>query len=268
MKIEIIAEIGWNFLGDVDLAKSMIESAKKSGATIAKFQFWDPTTLKPGLWDSDGRKKIYEKAALNEMKIKNLNQICEVNKIEPLYSAFTTKGAELLHNLGHKKIKIPSHEIANKDLIKFSSKHFEFIFLSTGASLKKEVVEANEILKNSNAKYNLMHCVSSYPCNIDMINLPRINWLKTLHPNVGFSDHTRNVHAPSIALSLGANVIEKHFTSDNSLEGRDNKFALNPRDFQTMCNLLNETLVMLADHGLDFQESEKDIVENYRGRWG
>ena len=65
-KIEIIAEIGWNFLGNLNLAEKMIISAKESGASIAKFQYWNPSTLKSGSWDSDGRREIYNKAALDE----------------------------------------------------------------------------------------------------------------------------------------------------------------------------------------------------------
>lgn len=267
-KIEIIAEIGWNFLGEITLAEKMIKAAKTSGASIAKFQFWDPNTLKAGAWDTDGRREIYNKSALNIEKIQKLDEICSANNINSLYSVFTLKGAKLIQSIGHKKIKIPSHEIANKDLISYCSKNFEFVYLSTGASVKEEVIHANDILKKGNAGYNLMHCVSSYPCNIDIINLPRINWLKSFHTNVGFSDHTKNVHAPSIAIALGVNVIEKHFTLNNELPGRDNKFALNPDEFKDMCKLISDTDKMLIDQGKDFQHSEKDIKNNYRGRWG
>ena len=70
-----------------------------------------------------------------------------------------------------------------------------------------------------------MHCVSSYPCPSEKINLPRMNWLKKLHYQVGLSDHTDSIIVPSISVALGAAVIEKHFTTDNSLPGRDNKFT-------------------------------------------
>ena len=69
MNTKIIAEIGWNHMGDESLAESMIESASKSGATVAKFQYWDPKYLKSGEWDTDGRREIYNKAALTEQKI-------------------------------------------------------------------------------------------------------------------------------------------------------------------------------------------------------
>ena len=267
-KLEIIAEIGWNFLGDMDLAEKMIIAAKSSGAHVAKFQYWNPKTLKQGPWDLDGRREIYNNAALNEEKIIKIDKICNKYKINSVFSAFTANGANLLNAIGQKNIKIPSHEIANIELIEFASKNFEFVYLSTGASTEEEVLQANKILQSGSAKYSLMHCVSSYPCNIDTINLPRISWLKKMHSNVGFSDHTKNLYTPSIAVALGATVIEKHFTSNNDLPGRDNKFALDPDDFKIMCQNLSETSDMLSYHGNNFQESEKDIIENYRGRWG
>ena len=81
---EIIAEIGWNFMGDMELAEQMIKAAKAAGADIAKFQYWNPETLKAGAWDNDGRREIYNKAALNESKIKQLNSLCQKHDIDCL----------------------------------------------------------------------------------------------------------------------------------------------------------------------------------------
>ena len=266
--IKIIAEIGWNFLGDMSLANKMISDAKKSGADVAKFQFWSPLTLKAGSWDTDGRREIYNKAALSIEKIENIKSMCRIEGIESLFSVFTLNEAEILKSLNENTIKIPSHEIANEELIKYASMNFNYVYLSTGASTKKETERSSEILKNGNAGYNLMHCVSSYPCSNDKSNLPRINWLKTLHSEVGLSDHSQSTISPSLAVSLGATVIEKHFTSDNDLEGRDNKFALNPDAFSKMVLFVREAEELLVDRGLNFQDSEKDTIENYRGRWG
>lgn len=267
-RIKIIAEIGWNFLGDIDLAKKMIVDAKNAGANIAKFQYWDPATLKKGSWDEDGRRQIYEKAALDERKINILKKICDEEEINSLFSVFTLKSAEKLKLVGEKNIKIPSHEINNKELIKFAGDNFDFVFLSTGASIEKEVIDATKILKSSKSEFNLMHCVSSYPCELSSSNLPRINWLKLLHDKVGLSDHTQSTLPPALAVSMGATVIEKHFTSNNNLDGRDNKFALNPENFKKMVNLINETEKCLNYLGNNYLDSESDTVENYRGRWG
>ena len=112
-----------------------------------------------------------------------------------------------------------------------------------------------------------MHCVSSYPCPSDKINLPRMSWLKKLHYKVGLSDHTNSTIVPSISVALGAMVIEKHFTTDNSLPGRDNKFALNPKKFKKMVQNIREAEKTLISKGNNFQTSEKDIIKRYRGRW-
>ena len=79
-----------------------------------------------------------------------------------------------------------------------------------------------------------MHCVSAYPCDDDRINLNRINWLKGLNKRVGFSDHSQSTVVPALAIPLGIEVIEKHFTTDHNLPGRDNKFALLPNDFKNL----------------------------------
>ncbi len=266
--MKIIAEIGWNFLGDMQLAFKMISEAKLSGANVAKFQYWDPKDLSSGPWDRDGRREIYEKAALDEKKIKDLDYYCRKNNIESLFSVFTLKAAKVLNHLDFKNIKIPSHEIANYKLIKYVSKNFYNVYVSTGASYENEILKVVDILKDGTANYVLMHCVSSYPCEEENINLPRLKWLKSLHSEIGFSDHTKSTLTPSIAQSMGANVIEKHFTIDNSLPGRDNKFALNPKQFYEMTENIARTKLMLKSQGNDAQEREKDIIDNYRGRWG
>ena len=112
-----------------------------------------------------------------------------------------------------------------------------------------------------------MHCVSSYPCNAARINLQRINWLKTLNNSVGLSDHTQSSLVPALAVSYGVDVIEKHFTTDNSLPGRDNEFALESESFSLMVKNINEAIQANLEHGLDYQDIESDTVENYRGRW-
>ena len=112
-----------------------------------------------------------------------------------------------------------------------------------------------------------MHCISSYPCPELNINLPRLEWLKTLHSNIGFSDHSEGTIMPSLAVTLGASVIEKHFTTDKDLPGRDNKFALDPVEFKIMTHQIELTEDALVDHGKEFQQLELDTMQNYRGRW-
>jgi sialic acid synthase SpsE len=265
--VNVVAEIGWNHMGNISLAAEMIEAAKLSGADIVKFQYWDPKYLKKGAWDHDGRRDIYNKAVLSEKKIRELIDISESNGCGFLISVFGTKGATFVRELGIRNVKIPSHETANLALIEYCASHFDHIFFSAGASKVFEVQRANDILKAGTASYNLMHCVSSYPCESSSANLQRINWLKELCSDVGYSDHTQSLVVPAAAVSLGCTVIEKHFTTDKSLPGRDNKFALNASEFKEMVLNIRDVEASMIDRGLDFQAIEQDTVENYRGRW-
>ena len=266
-KINIIAEIGWNHMGNPILANQMISAAKNSGADTVKFQYWNPEFLKPGPWDSDGRREIYDKAALTTEKVKELKKISEDAGCNFLISVFGTIGAKIIAEMGIDQIKIPSHETANHALIKFCSENFDHIFFSAGASTEEDVLSAHNLLKDGNASYTLMHCVSSYPCSDENANLPRINWLKGLHDDIGFSDHTGSTIIPSAAVAQGVSVIEKHFTTDKNLPGRDNKFALNADEFYEMSVNIRNVERAMIDHGINFQEIERDTVENYRGRW-
>ena len=265
--ISLIAEIGWNHMGDLDLANKMIVAAKKSGATHAKFQTWHEKNLKPGPWDQDGRREIYKKAELSIEDFKKLKSICDQNKINFLTSVFTLQDVEPMSKIYDGEIKIPSHEIANVDLIKECSKFFNKIYLSTGASLENELLEANNILKESKIEYILMHCVSSYPCNDEKVNLPRIDYLKKIHTDVGFSDHSSDILAATISLAKGLKVIEKHFTVDRELPGRDNKFAILPDQLLELSNYINRFENINVDHGVDYQKCEEETVNVYRGRW-
>ena len=265
--MKIIAEIGWNHMGDMNLAKEMIQSAIESGATTVKFQYWNPDHLTNGDWDQDGRREIYEKAALDSEKVMLLNDYVKEAGSEFLISVFGTYGAKDIFLLGIRKIKIPSHETTNLKLIEYCSKNFDFIYFSAGASKKGEILKAIDILDQGNAEYELMHCVSSYPLPDERANLHRINWLKSLNDRVGLSDHTTSTLIPAVAVPLGISSIEKHFTTDHELPGRDNKFALEPAEFKAMVENINIALDSVSDYGLDYQDIESDTVNNYRGRW-
>ncbi len=265
--IEVIAEIGWNHMGDSSIAQDMIQSARECGADTVKFQYWNPDYLKAGVWDTDGRREIYNKAALTEDKVNELKEMSQDAGCNFLISVFGTIGADVIASLGIKNIKIPSHETTNKKLIEFCSSKFDYIYFSAGASTEQDVIEATDILKAGTAKFNLMHCVSSYPCADNNSNLGRINWLGTIHSSLGYSDHTQSTIVPALAVLNGASVIEKHFTIDKDLPGRDNKFALDPIEFKEMTENIKIASMSMIDKGKGYQSIEEDTVMNYRGRW-
>lgn len=270
--MEYVAEIGWNFMGDLDLARKMISEASFSGATTAKFQYWNPTKLKQGEWDKDGRRQIYEKAKLNEQKIKELHNLCQKNKLDFMVSVFNREDAEFIGNISKKNIKIPSHEVNNLDLINYCLENFEKVYISLGACSEIELNNAVSLInKKRKGDKNViaMHCVSSYPCNVDRVNLNRLDVLASkLNNTLGISDHSTSELVPAFAVMKGAKVIEKHFTVDNDLPGRDNKFAILPDGFKNLVFNCEEAKKSLINHGVDAQDIEMDTINIYRGRWG
>ena len=115
--IKIIAEVGWNHMGDIELAEKMISQASLSGADYCKFQTWKVDSLKNGPWDADGRLEIYKKAELSNEKHEKLFQICQKNKIKFMTSVFNKKDLKFVSSLSNEIVKIPSHEVYNIDLI-------------------------------------------------------------------------------------------------------------------------------------------------------
>ena len=263
---EIIAEIGWNHMGDMSLAENMVKEAASAGCSYAKFQTWSVDRLKSGSWDTDGRRDIYNKAQLSKADHVHLINICDKYNISFLSSAFSVPDAQLLLDLGQRAIKIPSFELTNVPLLKFVSNNFDTIFLSTGASTLEEIKSSVSLL-SSVPKLVLMHCVSSYPCPVSIINLPRLNSLKNLSNNIGFSDHTEGNFASVFSLSYGVSYIERHFTTDPTLPGRDNKFAATPSIISQLSEFIRNYQQATVDLGTDFNHSELDSRTNYRGRF-
>ena len=248
-----------------------IREAKNSGADYAKFQTWSVKNLKSGSWDKDGRREIYEKAQLTHEKHLELINICKKYDINFLTSVFNSNDVEFVSTLIN-SVKIPSSEMNNQELIESIIKYFKpldnhHIFISTGSSLFSEILNVIEIFKKNNMNFSILHCVSSYPCPYDKCNLDRIKELKKYHTSTGYSGHCPGIFDAIASLEYNIDVIEKHFTIDNELPGRDNKFAILPDDLKFLCDYNKNRNDLKTFVSLDYQESEKDNRENYSGRW-
>ena len=263
----IIAEIGWNFLGNLELAKNMIDRASEVGCKYIKFQIWNPKNLVKGPWDNDGRREIYNKAYLNKDRYMELYNYCNEKNLTCFASVFDDEGYKILKSVSTKFIKIPSVEAYDIDLIKRSLDDFENVIVSTGA-LKKEELDNLINLKNYK-NLTLLHCVSSYPLNYENINFEKFHYIKKQFDNVGYSGHAEGIEDAIYALAHGATVVEKHFTTDNSLEGRDNKFAILPSQLKIICEFEKKLKIMKKTHEENYclQDIEEDVYNNYRGRW-
>lgn len=269
---KVIAEIGWNHMGNIEIAKKMIIAAKESGADYAKFQTWHVNNLKKGPWDNDGRREIYTKAELTNDKHHELIKICKEVGIPFLTSVFNPDDVEFISSLID-DIKIPSSEMRNNKLIMEIIKHFKskenhHIFMSTGSSTWDEITSTIKLLKDNEMNFTVLHCVSSYPCPVDICNLNKINELKKLHSSVGYSGHCFGINDAIVSLEYDIDVIEKHFTIDHSLPGRDNQFAILPSELKSLCDLRNDRNKLKQFLGTEYHKNEKENREVYGGRWG
>ncbi len=263
---KFIAEIGWNHMGDMDLAKKMILAAKENGADYVKTQIFDIKFLKDGPWMEDGRKEIYEKSQLSDEKYLELLEYSKKIGINFFTSIFNTDAAKRVNKFQKDIIKIPSTESRNKELIKYCNDNFDKVLISTGTSSENELIEIKNNLNKSN--YIFLHCVSAYPCDPKIANLKRINFIKKLSKEYGYSDHTPGIEIAKMSLEFDINFLEKHFTLDNSLPGRDNKFAILPEDLKNFKDYLNDREKAHIFHGNDFLKEEEEARNIYTGRWG
>ena len=283
---KIIAEIGWNHMGDMTLAREMIVAAAENGADYAKFQTWSVERLKPGEWDVDGRREIYEKAELSLDQHLELQQYCNENKIEFISSVFSLDDLNLYKKVTNKTIKIPSFESRNKNLIKglFSKSgkaYFDNIIVSVGTcsyyEIKNLIKAFQGLLTNNdreatNANLNILHCVSCYPCNPLKSNLERINLISNLNSNeipfkVGYSDHCIGTEIAILSLGYNINILEKHFTIDHSLPGRDNKFAILPEELKKIKDTINIQDEIKKNINYHYDDIEMDSRTKYPSRF-
>lgn len=269
MSVKVIAECGWNHGGDMKLAKEMISSAWRSGATFAKFQTWSVKRLKPGPWDNDGRREIYEKAELSFDDHMELKEFCEERTIKFMSSVFSIPDAELLKHVENRWVKIPSFECRNWELINYCMDNFKELYISFGTSTFDELLEFSERYENRMEQIIPMHCVSTYPLNPEDANIRRMKLIRDVlgTKSVGYSDHMEGVESAKVAIGLGATTIEKHFTIDKSLPGRDNQFACMPEDISDLTEFIDLREAMMKSIAHDFQKCEKESRDIYTGRF-
>ena len=235
----IIAEIGNNHNGSVELAKKMIVAAKQSGADCVKFQTFSTNSLfsKNFLDKNIGLKKDSDKFTLKLKDFEKLSKFAKKIKLHFTATPFSNIEVDyLIDYLKVKFVKIASMDLNNHPFIKYIAKKKIPIILSTGFGTEKEISDAVKLIKKYNSKLAILHCVSEYPPQIKKLNLNRIKILKAKFKiPVGFSDHTIGVNASCIAMTLGAQIIEKHFTLNKKMKGWDHPISADILDMESIC---------------------------------
>ena len=267
----IIAEIGVNHNGSVDLAKQMIKSASICGVDAVKFQTFVSEDLvtenaktakyQENNTNENSQLEMLKKLELSFDDFHELKTYAEDCGVIFLSSPFDFKSVDLLEKLNVSLYKLGSGELTNFELIDYVSSTNKPIILSTGMATLDEIKETYNHIKNKD-NLVILHCITGYPTSFEEANL---NFIKTLQNEldvpIGFSDHSQGIELPIAAVALGACVVEKHFTLDKTLEGPDHKASLNPDEFKAMVSAIRNVEVAMGDGVRRFSKNEKEIKQ-------
>ncbi len=275
VKVYIIAEAGVNHNGDLLLAKKLVDAAAEAGADAVKFQTFKAENLvtksaakasyQKELTQSDESQfEMIKKLELNEQMHISLIQYCQQKNIEFLSTPFDSSSIRLLHSLGLNIFKIPSGEITNLPYLEEIGRLNKKVILSTGMATLAEVEDAVNVLVEAGTKkenITVLHANTEYPTPMKDVNLNAMPSLgKSLGLKYGYSDHTLGIEVPIAAVALGANIIEKHFTLDRTLEGPDHKASLIPDELKMMVHAIRNIENALGDGIKKPSDSEKKNI--------
>lgn len=275
----IIAEIGANHNGDIELAKQIIDKAIECGADAVKFQSWTPTSLickeeydrNQVYTDSPKKhfgslKEMVEKYYLREEEHFELKKYCDTKGVDFCSTPFSKEEVDLLMKLNVPFIKVASMDMNNLELLKYMAKQQKPIILSTGMSTLAEIEKAIEVIEEEgNNQIVLLHCISIYPPAYEDINLNNIPMLeKTFGYPVGFSDHTIGTSIPLAAVTLGSCIIEKHFTLDKDMPGWDHEISADPSELKVICEESKNIVKSLGSFKRIVSEAEKEKLKKFR----
>lgn len=254
----IIAEVGVNHNGSVELAHCLVEAASASGADAVKFQtfkaeecagrFADTAAYQKGC-DAENQFRLLQKLELPFAEFISLKKHAEELGLIFLSTPDGTASLDLLCQLGLRVIKIGSGEVSNLPFLREIATRNKPVILSTGMSTLGEVQKAFTTLLSSGAsEIMLLHCTSEYPAAPADCNLNCIPLLKQVFSvPVGLSDHSIGCEASVAAVALGAEIIEKHLTLDRDMKGPDHSASMAPQQFKDMTAAIRKTVLMLGN---------------------
>lgn len=252
----IIAEAGVNHDGDADLAHRLIDVAADSGADAVKFQTFEPESLvSPKALTAPYQRKVgvsSQRDMLRQLTLpttawRDLASHAADRDLLFLSTAFDARSLDLLLSLGVPALKVPSGEVTNLSFIADLASHGLPLILSTGMASMEEVVEAYQAAEAAPA-VALLHCVSAYPTPVECSNLRAIRTLgERFDAPVGWSDHTIGSVTAIAAVTLGASILEKHFTVDRTRRGPDHRSSADPSEFAEYISQVRATEASLGD---------------------
>ncbi|MCR9140712.1 MAG: N-acetylneuraminate synthase family protein [bacterium] len=246
----IIAEIGNNHNGSLELAKRLIDEAVGAGADCVKFQARDMKSLYSNEGNPDDIEEdlgsqytldLLSRFQLSREELQAAFDYAREKKVVPMCTPWDLSSLDFLDACGIPAFKIASADLTNHELIRAAGEKGKPIICSTGMSTETEINETVQLVKSSGIPSIFLHCNSTYPAPFKDVNLQYLKRLRDITGfSVGYSGHERGIHIAVAAVALGARVIEKHFTLDRDMEGNDHKVSLLPAEFAEMVRGIRE----------------------------
>ncbi len=274
-KCLVIAEIGVNHNGDMELAKSMISEAKLAGADAVKFQSFTAKTLasketpkadyqKKQIVVDESHYEMLQKLELSREDHLLLNDFCIKLDINFLSTPYDIESAKFLNdeiNVG--LFKTASADIVDLPLHKYIASTRKPVIISVGMASLGEIEEVTKIYQSYESNdIILLHCVSSYPCENESINMEVMNTLaQVFQLPVGYSDHSVGPEASILSIAYKAKVIEKHFTINKDLDGPDHIASSNPDEFSRLVNSIRKAESIIGNPIKTIQKEELQMAK-------
>ena len=270
----IVAELSANHGGNYDKAEELVRKASQTGANAVKLQTYTADTMtidsrksqfvhgSDSLWAGLSLYELYEQAHTPWEWHANLKKVANDLGMDLFSSPFDKSSVDFLYDLGIPAFKIASFEIIDLPLIEYAASKGKPLIISTGMASITEINEAVQCAKSAGANdIILLKCVSSYPATFKDMNLNTIPHMQqTFDCLTGLSDHSRGITAPLVAVTLGAAVIEKHFTLSKSHKTFDQQFSLDPHEFSEMVRSIRnaEKCIGKVTYGPRLAEEESE----------
>jgi len=274
-KTYIIAEIGINHNGDLDIAKKLIDVAAVSGCDAVKFQKRNPDVCVPDHqknvmrdtpWGTMTYLQYKYRMEFEKQEYDQIDAYCRDKSIDWSASPWDMDSLDFLLQYDMPFIKIPSAMITNEELMRASASTGKKVIFSAGMSSLDEVDEAVRWMREESADFALLHCNSSYPAPIEDLNLSCIQTLKQRYDcEVGYSGHEFRLGTSVAATYLGATIIERHITLDRTMWGSDHLASVEPQGLIKLVKGIRELELAYGDGVKKVTEAEKKVRKKLRG---
>lgn len=269
----IIAEVGINHNGDLEIAKKIIDAAVHAGADAVKFQKRTPEVATPPEQQKQMRETPWGyityldyryKVEFNEEQYREIDRYCREKGIDWMVSVWDEPSVDFMEKFDTPAYKVPSASLTDHNLLKRVRKTGKPVIISTGMSTMEQIHKGVNVVGEDNLV--IMHCTSAYPCEPEELNLRMIETLRREFPNtpIGYSGHEVGLVPSAIAVAFGACSVERHITLDRAMWGSDQAASVEPGGFERLVKYIRVTEASLGDGVKRVYESEKPSLMKLR----